>query len=609
MSYINTMRINNLIHQVNEIEDSLNLLILGQTGGVVTRDIDANNFNIIELGNISFNNGEVLEGVTGSLLYSGSQVITQENLTGITGFARNPLSEPLDCNLDKLSNVQSIEMPNYLNQPGGPYRFCLYNGIPSVLDTTNPGSVYHCLTMNENSNIAPYLQVNGGTFNSVGEIEITNGGLLFGSEGQIVINWYPIITTQNAGNYVITKISQSDLNMNNHSIANVLNLSTTRFNLNSNVVGVYNNSLYVGDTGNICLHSPSTINLDMNLNNIENVNNISFHDSGNTGVQSQLLYLNGVYQQSPGVDGDNNVFITAPVNGDNEINMLNNTIMNTNGIIFNHGYSLGVTGEFDTGYLTYNNNEVLTVQGGSTGVNVKGNIINNVDSIKFTDEQVLTTDSGTLLFESNQVYTSANPPPSAFNGLASTTLNMNMYTIENCTGLNFGVPTATLELTQSGNFVYNNNEIITTANLNYFVEQNITGSYINVTVPTGATAYVFNNLPNNTYGVCNATVQYSMFAGTPPEGQETSPNYYMVAKVSFAFTFNKTTNQVMLITNSLNVEDITGNDDGDIYYWKLMMEDDITKEPTLYWYIYDNGSQSSFLGQPLKITYNYHTYP
>jgi hypothetical protein len=83
----------------------------------------------------------------------------------------------------------------------------------------------------------------------------------------------------------------------------------------------------------------------------------------------------------------------------------------------------------------------------------------------------------------------------------------------------------------------------------------------------------------------------------------------MSAKVSFCFTWNKTTNQTMIVIDSLNVEDITGNDDGSLYYWKLMMSNSITVQPTLFWYLYDNGAQDSFLGQPLKITYNYHTYP
>ena len=603
MAFVNNMRLNNLQRQLNDIEDSVNNLILGVTGpGLITRDIDLNGFSLTEVNNVSYNNGEVLHGNTGNLYYGDDTIITNNNIQGVTGLVFNPLTTALDCS-DNLTNVSKITMVDAIT--GNTYNLVLYNGVPTVLNSNNSSDVLHCISTNENSAIEGYCRFQSNKLYSVGSIEIEGGQLLFGNSGKTYLNWNEILTTANIADNAIVPTSTQNLDMNNFNILNANGIQTTTLTINNQEIGFTGNNIYIGNQSNTIMTNPSDEDINLGNHQLVNVSRLVMNDTGNEGTQFNVFTNRGELK----INYENQVdyiFLKAETGGGN-INCFENSLLDAQDVQFYQGYALGHTGgNYDAGYLHYNGNRVL-VEGPTAGVySLNGNSLEQCGTIEFTNGQTLQTDSGNLLFDSGVIYTSNNPPPAdGFVDTATANLNMNFLEINNVSVLDFGTVNQEIKIVNN-NLAINNSEIVTAANIANNVNIYVPGATNLVTQPTNSTNYVFNSLPENTTGYVQGTVQ--MLINTPVQGQEAGYNGYFITTFSFGFSWNSTTNKTMIIPNSYSAQDIVGGDSAYNTFWAISFDSDVTVQPTIQWNISDNGSIYQNSPAPVKISYIYHKY-
>ena len=375
MSYINNIKLNNLIRDVNQLETTVANMVAGGAP-VIAGNIDMNNHSLTEVATVEFNSDHTLGTSGADLTYDNAVVVTNNN---ITTYETDNLNPSGDINMD------------------GHY----------IVDAGKIG-------------------FNGSTY-----------PLMIDGSQNLTWNGDPVVTSTNITTYETNNSSaSSDLNMNGHSVLDAISLQITD-SMNGHEGEKTSLVMLNGGLSTVSASNDEDVRLYIHINetagqpsytdfrgqSITNVNQITFSTGGD-------LFVDGTPQQKL-IYGGNSVvltdtnyesYITFPPDAgfvdtaNANLNMSNFQLNNVSSLDFGGSTALTVDGSDD---LTFNSQVVLRadnyetyitfppdsgfVSTANANLNMANHEINNASSIDFGSSKVISIDANDNFTYNNEM--------------------------------------------------------------------------------------------------------------------------------------------------------------------------------------------------------------
>lgn len=136
-SLFNNVRINNIYHDLKDLEQVVNGLVTGG-GGTISENLDMNGYNLTDTGAIQFSN-------TGTLTVNEDSQLTFNDAV-INGGVQNPMSADLDCGTHNIANLRYLNMNDSANSEQ--YYVLLEDGTLAVENTSNSDDFQQFISIN-----------------------------------------------------------------------------------------------------------------------------------------------------------------------------------------------------------------------------------------------------------------------------------------------------------------------------------------------------------------------------------------------------------------------------------------------------------------------------
>jgi hypothetical protein len=313
---------------------------------------------------------------------------------------------------------------------------------------------------------------------------------------------------------------------------------------------------------------------DLNMNNhaVNSVSQLNLKNQQFGGWDPTIFFENGMFYVSSGIGS------TQPLG-----NLLYVPNANGGNVIFNNSPLLAIKNINFTNPVGSSTQAQLTVDLAS----------DNTTALTWNGDQVLTV--GTL-------------PADLFVSTANANLDMANYSINNVTEVNFSA-TEGLNLVND-NLCIKSSPIITEANLPAALQWiNVPTTYKATINTSTASSFVFTNLPIQKSGVvkCNLTTIYKN-CGPAFGTQASTYQGTFSADITFVYAYDYQHNISFVVPSSSVVTDYCGGNDEQPVYWQIFMSNSTAVDPTLVFYLHENGVVGSEFPNPLYLTYTYSEY-
>ena len=221
----NNVRINNIYHDLKNLEETVAGLIAGGGGGTITSDLSLNDHSLIDVDTIQFSPSGTLTVADDQLTFNNEPI----------GGVQNPLTSNLNCNNLDLTNVHSVQFQDVLTPTLQTYFYTIGGGLSSVNGDGDGDDTRLYIYINETSGKPYFTDYRGYPITNVSSIEITQ--INFGSDtlavndDNIEYNGSIMMTAANVNDYVTgggsggwVNTATSSLSMANYQINNISEL-------------------------------------------------------------------------------------------------------------------------------------------------------------------------------------------------------------------------------------------------------------------------------------------------------------------------------------------------------------------------------------------------